>query len=429
MSDSIVKTLPPRKDVTAGDTWDLASLFGSDAEWEVALAAWEARLPGFAGFAGTLGSAPRRLADCLAFDLDIDRQGDRVGTYAFLRAAEDQGAADAQRMVGRFQHVATRAGEAASFIRPEILAIPPDTLLAWRELPELAAYRLVLERLDFFEFNRDLYPRFDASTKMAARDEVFATFQHLLANDGSLRNLLEADYVVINSVLARYYGIDGVEGDHFRPVKLPAGSPRGGLLGMAAILAMGSNGDSTSPVERGAWVLRKLLDDAPPPAPANVPQIARLAGKTLTTRERLALHQDAPQCASCHRKIDPIGFGLENFDAVGQWRTEDSYQARNAEGKPDPTQKKLTWRVDPAGAFYGGPSFTDFFELRHIIARHDRDFARGLAKALVEYAIGRPCGFSDEPLVASLVEQSATHELGFRTLIHALVASEAFHAK
>ncbi len=147
MSESIVKTLPPRKDVTAGDTWDLASLFGSDAEWEVALAAWEARLPGFAGFAGTLGSAPRRLADCLAFDLDIDRQGDRVGTYAFLRAAEDQGAADAQRMVGRFQHVATRAGEAASFIRPEILAIPPDTLLAWMELPELAAYRLVLERL------------------------------------------------------------------------------------------------------------------------------------------------------------------------------------------------------------------------------------------------------------------------------------------
>lgn len=147
MSESVVKTLPPRKDVPAGDTWDLASLFGSDAEWEAALAAWEARLPGFAGFAGTLGSAPRRLADCLAFDLDIDRQGDRVGTYAFLRAAEDQGAADAQRMVGRFQHVATRAGEAASFIRPEILAIPSATLLAWMELPELAAYRLLLERL------------------------------------------------------------------------------------------------------------------------------------------------------------------------------------------------------------------------------------------------------------------------------------------
>ncbi len=326
-----------------------------------------------------------------------------------------------------------QCGADGTLLEPAVLAGETDRLL---DDPRVAGFLepflhqwLVLERLDFFEFNRDLYPRFDASTKKAARDEVVATFQHLLATDGSLRDLLEADYVVINSVLACYYGIEGVEGDAFRPVKLLAGSPRGGLLGMAAILAMGSNGESTSPVERGAWVLRKLLDDAPPPAPANVPQIARLAGKTLTTRERLAVHQDAPQCASCHRKIDPIGFGLENFDAVGQWRTEDSYQARNAEGKPDPTQKKLTWQVDPAGAFYGGPSFADFFELREIIARHDRDFARGLAKALVEYSLGRPCGFSDELLVASLVSQSAAHDLGLRTLIHALVASEAFHTK
>jgi mono/diheme cytochrome c family protein len=326
-----------------------------------------------------------------------------------------------------------QCGADGTLLDPATLAAETDRLL---DDPRVAGFIepflhqwLVLERLDFFEFNRDLYPRFDASTKMAARGEVFATFQHLLANDGSLRDLLASDYVVINSVLARYYGIDGVEGDHFRPVKLPAGSPRGGLLGMAAVLAMGSNGESTSPVERGAWVLRKLLDDAPPPAPANVPQIARLAGKTLTTRERLALHQDAPQCASCHRKIDPIGLGLENFDAVGQWRTEDSYQARNAEGKPDPAQKKLTWQVDPAGAFHQGPSFTDFFELREIIAGHDRDFSRGLAKALVEYALGRPCGFSDEPLVVSLVEQSAARNFGFRTLIHALVASDAFHTK
>ena len=147
MAETDVKTLPARKDVKAGDTWDLTTLFGSDAEWEAALAAWEERIPGFAGYAGTLSSAPQRLADCLAHDLAFDREGDRVGTYAFLRAAEDQGAADAQRMMGRFQHVATRAGEAASFIRPEILAIPPATLLAWMELPELAPYRLLLERL------------------------------------------------------------------------------------------------------------------------------------------------------------------------------------------------------------------------------------------------------------------------------------------
>ena len=149
MSDAApsVKTLPARAAVAPADTWDLASLFTSDAEWDAALAAWEARIPEFAACAGTLGSSPERLAAGLAFDLDYDRTGDRIGTYAFLRAAEDQAAPEAQRMVGRFQHVSTRAGEAASFIRPEIMAIDPATLAAWMELPVLAPYRLVLERL------------------------------------------------------------------------------------------------------------------------------------------------------------------------------------------------------------------------------------------------------------------------------------------
>jgi oligoendopeptidase F len=147
MSDTAVKKLPARKDVAAGDTWDLASLFRSDAEWETALGAWEKRIPEFAAFAGTLGSSAERLAECLAFDLAYDREGDRLGTYAHLRAAEDQSAAEAQRMTGRFQHVSTRAGEAASFIRPEIMAIPEATLAMWMAGPVLAPYRLLLERL------------------------------------------------------------------------------------------------------------------------------------------------------------------------------------------------------------------------------------------------------------------------------------------
>jgi oligoendopeptidase F len=141
------RTLPARKDVPAGDTWDLKSLFASDGEWEQALASWEKRIEGFAAFAGTLGSSAGRLAECLAFDLAIDRDGDRIGTYAFLRASEDQAAQDAQRMVGRFQHVATLAGEKASFIRPEIMAIDPAALAQWMNEPVLAPYQLVLERL------------------------------------------------------------------------------------------------------------------------------------------------------------------------------------------------------------------------------------------------------------------------------------------
>ena len=147
MAESAVKTLPARKAVPAGDTWDLASLCRSDAEWEEALAAWEARISQVAPYAGTLGTSAERLAECLAHDLAFDRVGDRLGTYAQLRASEDLASADAQRMVGRFQHVSTRAGEAASFIRPEIMAIPPATLADWMSLPVLAPYRLLLERI------------------------------------------------------------------------------------------------------------------------------------------------------------------------------------------------------------------------------------------------------------------------------------------
>jgi oligoendopeptidase F len=147
MADGEVKSLPARKDVPIGDTWDLSTLFRSDAEWEEALAAWERRIPEFTAFQGTLGSSPERLGACLAHDLTYDREGDRLGSYAHLRASEDQAAPEAQRMVGRFQHVSTRAGEAASFMRPEIMAIPADTLSAWMDLPTLAPYRLLLERL------------------------------------------------------------------------------------------------------------------------------------------------------------------------------------------------------------------------------------------------------------------------------------------
>lgn len=129
-----MKMLPKRSEVQAGDTWDLASLFANDVEWEQALSAWEKRIPEFDAFAGTLGSSAERLAECLAFDLEIDRAADRLGTYAHLRASEDTAAAAAQRMMGLFQHAATRAGERASFIQPEIMAIPAEVLSGWLEL-------------------------------------------------------------------------------------------------------------------------------------------------------------------------------------------------------------------------------------------------------------------------------------------------------
>jgi hypothetical protein len=287
---------------------------------------------------------------------------------------------------------------------------------------------LGLDRLDFFEFNRTLFPRFDASTKLASRNEVYATFEHLLRHDAPLRDLLKSDYAVINSVMAHYYGIEGVTGDAFEKVSLPKDSPRGGLLGMAAVMAMGGNGERTSPVERGAWVLRKLLHDPPPPAPANVPQITRLAGKVLTTKERLQAHQEDAQCASCHRKIDPIGFGLENFDAAGGWRTQDTYQVMDNAGKPVSNAKK-TWTIESTAQLHKGPAFKDYFELRDIIASKSDNFAKGFSEALIEYALGRPVGFRDEPLIAEMLAAAKKEKTGARAFVRALVESKEFRTK
>jgi hypothetical protein len=280
---------------------------------------------------------------------------------------------------------------------------------------------LGLDRLDFFQFNARQFPEFDDSLKAAARNEVFETFVHWLRHDGSLTRLLKSDEVIVNGLLARFYGIEGVAGDAWQAVKLPAGSPRGGLLGMSAILAMGSNGERTSPVERGAWMLRKLLHDPPPPAPPNVPQLSRLAGKPLSPREQLVAHQEQPQCAQCHRKIDPLGFGLENFDTIGRWRTTETYA-----GQPGGSK---AWPIDASGAFFKGPAFDDYFALRDLLAARSENFARGFTESLIEYALGRPFGFADEALADDIVQHAKAKDFSIREIIRALVVSKAFRVK
>jgi len=196
---------------------------------------------------------------------------------------------------------------------------------------------------------------------------------------------------------------------------------------MAAIHAMGSDGVNSSPVERGAWVLRHLLNSPPPPAPPNVPQISRLEGQVLTTRERLLAHQEEAQCASCHRKIDPIGFGLENFNAAGKWRTEDSYQMQDNRGRG--VGKRKTWSIDASGALYQGPTFSNYNELRDLIADREDDFAHGFTQHLIEYALGRPFGFTDEDLADEIVIAAKDHRSKVSEFIHALVQSDAFRTK
>lgn len=286
---------------------------------------------------------------------------------------------------------------------------------------------LDMERLDFFQFDTSLHREFDESTRSAARQEVYHSFAHLFRDpkEGRIGKLLKSEYVFINGLLATYYGIDGVIGDQFQKVTLPADSPRGGLLGMAAIHAMGSDGIESSPVERGAWVLRHLLNDPPPPAPPNVPQISRLADKPLTTREKLAAHMEEAQCASCHRKIDPIGFGLENFDAAGKWRITDSHKTKTKNN----WRIGKTWEIDPSGSFHKGPKFSSYQEMRNLIAGREKDFARGFTENLIEYALGRPFGFIDENLALEIMAAAKTRSYSVNEFIQALVLSESFHRK
>jgi hypothetical protein len=324
--------------------------------------------------------------------------------------------------------------------KPEVLAAQVERMIADPRSLEFATgfthQWLTLDRLDLFQFDYRNLPKFDESTRHAAKQEVYRTFHTLLAENLDARKLLKSEFVVINAVLADYYGIADDErkrpitGMEFRKVLLPAESPRGGLLGMACILAMGSNGSVTSPVERGAWVLRKLMNRPPPPAPANVPQLSRLNEQKLTARERLMAHQEQAQCAQCHRRIDPIGFGLENFDPAGLWREVDTYKPgeylrRNAEGN----LVVATYTIDPSGAFHNGPAFANYFELRDRIAEHGDGFLRGLIENLYEYALGRPTSFADVEAIDALVAAAKADGGGLKSIVKSLVATSEFQTK
>jgi hypothetical protein len=293
-----------------------------------------------------------------------------------------------------------------------------------------ASQWLSLERLEFFDFNDVRYPRFDASVKLAARDEVYRTIETVRRENLGVGRLLKSDFVVVNGLLASYYGLEGVSGDEFRKVKLPPGSRRGGLLGMAAILAMGSDGERTSPVERGAWVLRKLLNEPPPPAPANVPQLSRLSGKMYSAHDLLAAHQEQPQCAQCHRKIDPIGFGLENFDAAGLWRTQETIEITQPRGASIPrVVDSNSFPIAAGGQMSDGTRFAGYDELRDLVAGRVDAFARGLAEALVAYGLGRPVSFSDEAFLQRLLADTKPKGYRMADLIQGIVLSDKFRMK
>jgi hypothetical protein len=289
---------------------------------------------------------------------------------------------------------------------------------------------LGLDRFELFEADKKKYPDFDVSVKHSARQEIYETVSYLFKHNQPLTDLLKSNYVIVDPVMAHYYQLEGEIKNGFQKITLPANSPRGGLLGMAGVHFMGGDGIHSSPVERGVWVLRKILNDPPPPAPANVPQFERLSAKLLTKRERVKMHQTDSQCASCHRKIDPIGFGLENFNAVGIWRDENTHRVINANAKDKRKKVQTTaWKIDSSGKFHKGPAFNNFFEMRDLIYNKQDDFSYGFIESLLEYSLGRNVGFSDELLIQDILKSAKANNHHIRSYIHAIVQNEVFQTK
>lgn len=270
----------------------------------------------------------------------------------------------------------------------------------------------------------DLYPEYDRHLEVSIAEESRAFFREILRNDLSCLNFIRSDFVVINERLARYYNIDGVRGDDFRRVPSPPESHRGGIVTQASILSITSNGTRTSPVKRGTWVLKNLLGTDPGLPVANAGDIApKVPGiDKATVRKRLEIHRELPQCARCHSKIDPLGFALENYNAAGKWRDQEGFGYKGRIESNDP-------KIDASGKLPDGTEINGVEDLQQALLKKEDLFLKCLASKLLTYAIGRELGIADQPQVTKLVAQMKQQDYTLRSLIHAIVQSDAFQTK
>lgn len=293
---------------------------------------------------------------------------------------------------------------------------------------------LGMERLDVFQFPPPHNPYFDETLRESARNEVYETFATIIRNGMPLQQMIKSDFVVVDDVLIDFYELPREPGEGFRKISVADDSPRGGLLGMAAVHMMGSDGIHPSIVERGAWVLRHVLDDPPPPAPANVPQLPHSGKDSVkSARKLLAMHTNAPQCAQCHQKIDPIGWGMQNFNASGRWQeTEPVMVASKGNWRKKENPHLPIWdelKINARGNLPNGKKFKNFFELREAIAKEGRVFSEKYAKDMIAFGLGRPYSFTDEPLLNEMMQYAARTKNRASSYIIALVRSKQFRTK
>ena len=277
-----------------------------------------------------------------------------------------------------------------------------------------AAQWLFLRNVDAASPDPRVFPDFDEALRRAMRRETELFVHDVLANDRSVTDLLTADYTFLNERLARHYGVAGVYGDQFRRVSI-AGTPRRGLLGHASLLTVTSYAHRTSPVLRGKWMLDNLLGAPPPPPPADIPALQETntkTGKALTMREAMEQHRANPSCAGCHARMDPLGFALENYDAVGRWRT----QAANT-------------AIDASGTLPDGTGFDGARGLIEAILRRPDAFATTVTERLMTYAIGRGVEYFDAPAIRTIRRDAAGQDYRFSAIVLGIVKSVPFQMR
>jgi len=277
-----------------------------------------------------------------------------------------------------------------------------------------AAEWLGLRGLGEIEPDKQTYPEFDSALAAAFGTETRMFVRSLIRENRSILDLLNGDYTYLNERLASVYGIPGVTGPGFRRVSLAGNEQRGGLLTQGSVLLMTSHAARTSPVLRGKWILDNLLNSPPPPPPANVPPLdeSPASGRKLTTREKVERHRSNPACASCHSRIDGLGFALENFDVIGRWRTRD-------EGG----------EINPAGKLASGVTFSGPQGLKQMLVDDPEPFVRGSVEKLLTYALGRELDARDQPTVRRIMRSTEANRYRFWDLILATVRSVPFQMR
>jgi hypothetical protein len=283
-----------------------------------------------------------------------------------------------------------------------------------------ASQWLYLRNLKNMQPNSEEFPDFDDNLRQAFEQEALLFFQSIVQEDRNVLDLMTADYTFLNERLARHYRVPNIYGSRFRRVTLTDDARRG-ILGKGAVLMVTSHVDRTSPVVRGKWVLENLLGAPPPAPPANVPPLnesAQRQGKVLTMRERMEEHRANPVCANCHKLMDPIGLSLENFDAIGAWRTRDGSTVSNL-GTP----------IDAAGVLLDGTKVDGVVALRKALVRQPDIFVGTLTEKLMIYALGRGLGYYDMPSVRAIVRDSAKQNYRFSSLILGIVESTPFQKR